>query len=627
MSDEIRKRKRRERRSTDNGLKRRVTYQGGSASSRSGLPPRSPSGSEGDLVRVRRQSPDIRQKRKLQRTQPIKPMKRAQINTSATRQQQRRQVERTNNRTASRNTVYSERAMRRSSATVVKKKPIRRKRAERNSSAVMVLVGAFLFIFVLGYLAFYTIRTLSVTTIKNETVKLGTVEIPYSAEGVIVRNEKVFNALSAGTVEYNCADNEKVKAGQVICSVKNMENMESMESDLEKIDEELFDIQSYRDELSLHYEDFKKYNTTIASTVDSFSGELSTGNVSQLLKLKESVSDLWTRRNTLILSDNSGSAQELAGQRKEKEAEIASQISSVVNDKGGIISYYADGYEDKYNFEIISQGSQIPEEEITENTETVNLVKSMVETGSPVFKTVYSNEWYIVSYIDTQYVTEWEQGDYVTVYITGKTQSAKSEKAYVYNITKNDKQSYVVLAMNKNIIDYITDRYISLKVSKADEGYKILNTAITEQNLLEVPSEYILGNDEESQRNNIQPYVTLPGEKGTTTVDVKISADDEENNVCFIQIEYGKVNVGTVLQNPLNSSQTYTIENIITEKGIYVTNSGITKFRKINLEDSVTNDTHTVLSIEKNPYIDVYDKYAADASAVYDDEKTVKPKI
>lgn len=508
-------------------------------------------------------------------------------------------------------------------------RPVRRMRrkSERNSSTVMAVAAVFIFIIVVVYLALYTARNMSVTAIKNEVVKLGTIETPYSAQGIVVRNESVFTCDTSGIVEYYFADNEKVKSGQKICLVKNAENLDSMEGDLEKLDEQLLNLQSYRDELSVSYNNFKKYNTDIAAVAEELAADLSRNDVSAVSKLKERVSDLWTKRNLLVMADDSGSAQELAGLRREQEDKVSQQISYVANEKGGILSYYVDGFEDKYNFESVLLDSEIPQSETEQGTETANLVKSMINAGDPVFKMVYSNEWYIALYIESDYIVNWEPDTYVDVYITGKTQASKGERAYLKSIRRGDKYSYVVLKMERNIIDYMMDRFVSVKVSKADRGYKILNTAITDQNLLAVPDKYILCDDEESVKKHIEPYVLKVGDEGNENIDVKIASRDEENGIVYVQIEYGKINIGTVLDDPAAPGSTYILDKLDSVKGIFVTNSGMTKFKKIDLTDSVSNDTHTVLSIECNPNIDVYDRYAADASSVYADEKTVRPSI
>ena len=88
----------------------------------------------------------------------------------------------------------------------------------------------------------------------------------------------------------------------------------------------------------------------------------------------------------------------------------------------------------------------------------------------------------------------------------------------------------------------------------------------------------------------------------------------------YVPVQLGILNVGDEIQKP-NSSNKYKIENVVNSNGIYVVNSGIAEFKIVSLDDSVSNSTHTILDIGKNPNINIYDRIMTDTENVTKEEK------
>lgn len=146
--------------------------------------------------------------------------------------------------------------------------------------------------------------------------------------------------------------------------------------------------------------------------------------------------------------------------------------------------------------------------------------------------------------------------------------------------------------------------------SKTKKGYKVPNSSIVDETLLQIPSDYITENN----------TVNKVSGSNTKEIQVVVSSVDKEKKVSYVPVQLGILNVGDEIQKP-NSSNKYKIENVVNSNGIYVVNSGIAEFKIVSLDDSVSNSTHTILDIGKNPNINIYDRIMTDTENVTKEEK------
>ena len=78
----------------------------------------------------------------------------------------------------------------------------------------------------------------------------------------------MYNTDKAGIISYNVADNEKVKKGTVVCSIKDEAVVAQMQKSLDDINEQIMKIQSERKDISVYSDDIKKYNSQIKDLID-----------------------------------------------------------------------------------------------------------------------------------------------------------------------------------------------------------------------------------------------------------------------------------------------------------------------------------------------------------------------
>ncbi len=177
----------------------------------------------------------------------------------------------------------------------------------------------------------------------------------------------------------------------------------------------------------------------------------------------------------------------------------------------------------------------------------------------------------------------------------------------------SEKETYVLMKSNKNMIDFIDKRNISFELSKPKEGFKIHLSAISEEELLKVPESYIV--------DNTVTKKTTTGE--TISVPIQISGKDDNGEYSYISISPGIIDIGDKIINQ-QTKQELQLNEIFIKKGIFVVNSGIYNFKNIDTEGSVQNDQFIILDPSLNTDIKLYDRYALDLSVVKGEEMVTK---
>lgn len=462
-----------------------------------------------------------------------------------------------------------------------------------------------MFTVIISYFGVSIFKSLNKNPISYETIEYGTIDDTTQAKGIIIRDEVVYKATKNGVLTFNNSENERVKKGETIAVVKNEEAIKTTEEDLNVINEKILQLQQQRDELSIFYEDVKKIDTQMQNYLDNSINELSIYNVSEIYEIKDYVNKKITIRNQMLLSENTGSVQELSSEKSNMEIEINANTENIIANESGILSYYTDGLEEVFSFET---KDSLTKEQTLMKSENEQQYKLNILEGESVFKIVKNNTFYIATYIKNQSVSSWQQGEtrYIYVNDNGKL---KQLEVIIEKIDVGEKESYILMKSNKNMIDFIEKRNITFEISKPKEGFKILLNAVSEEQLLKVPTSYIVDTNVNKK--------TQTGE--VISVPIKISGQDDSGEYTYVAISPGIIDAGDYIIDT-QTNQEYQLNEIFTKKGIYIVNSGIYTFKNINTENSVQNDQFIILDPNKNTNIKLYDRYAPDLSVVKGEE-------
>lgn len=479
---------------------------------------------------------------------------------------------------------------------------------KRNSRKTVLYANIFsiiIFIAILSYFTVFFVKFFNQSSINYSYVEIGTIDSPKTATGIIIRDEQVYTATQDGVLSFNVSNNDRVRVSTNIATIKSLEVLYEMEEQLEAINQEIIDLQESRAELSWFSEDAEKINFQIQSIVDENSYQLTQNDISKLYEMSNSISANIEMRTQILLSETTGSLSELAVKRKEQEEKINQNSSTITNLQSGIISYYIDGLEEMLTLENMFNLTK----EQTKMDTTLQSIKLQVAEGEPIFKIINSNNWYIATYVKSAFVEGWEEGQTKSIYVKENLETKELE-AEVYYIEKGSKETFMILKLTKNMLDYINTRSITFELDKVFTGFKINNNSIAEVNLLKIPIDFI------TEENSIIKQT----ENSNVTLNVNVYYEPDILDFAYIPIEIGVINIGDTILNPNDLTQTYTISEILTTKGVYVINTGITKYVKINLQNSVSNDQYTILDPSLNNNLTVYDNIILDIQNIQNEQ-------
>lgn len=478
-------------------------------------------------------------------------------------------------------------------------KPKRRRR--RSGYKVFTLLTfAVLTIYLLGYLINFAMRP----SVRVESVEMGAISVPATINGLIIREETVAKSTRAGTPVYYYTENQRIGKGKAVCSVQDSAKVDMIETEIDKIDRDIVDIQKNRTDISVFSDDIKNIEKDIETIYDNYSYRFISGRISDVYDMKDRIKTQMNNRTNIWVAENSQSLSALQSQRLNYENQLDENKSNILSSESGIISYRVDGFEDVFTPETMAE---ITKEnfEMTYDTKYISKSEDVAE-GDPLFKIVSSNTWYIAAYVPENECAGWEKGDSKELFTTVEEEE-KSISVSVYSITPGDGESFVIFKTDKNILDFISERYISFKINEDKyEGFKIPNEAIVEKSFLKVPAESIIESVGETG-------VIKRSDGSDTFVNVSVANYDEQ--YAYILQTVDGVKIGdVVLKGEGDGAEPFTISELVVYKGVYVANSSMARFKIIDVIGQ--NADYTIVDSTSSYGLRIYDKIVSDASQI-----------
>lgn len=472
-----------------------------------------------------------------------------------------------------------------------------RKAEKRVSSRTGVPVfAACLFIAVtVIYFGGYALTMKKTTDVPFDIVQYGTAGSAKKAEGIIIRSEKVFTSPTAGSLEYRVSEGEKIKSGTVVCAVSSGEDVSKAKADLEEVNAKILELQNTRLTETKHAEEIKKLNSQIQALSDEAASDFSSGNFGKVYSLKYSIEKKIDARNQLLLSD-SNTDLELTGQRNAGLKALSEGTKAVTADAGGIISYSVDGMEAQLTPAAIEK---LTKEQVSAKPERAASMKAVAAAGEAVFKVITSNIWHIAAYVPDSYTEGWQQGASMKLYINSGVDENEALDVTLQTLRHDEaaKEAFVVFKSTEFAENYMDLRNISFELEKPHTGIKIPTSSITQETLLVIPRYYILDGCVQK---------VLPN-KTEESVFVEVAGNADTEGYVLVPMQLGRLNVNDTIRLHAGNA-TYTIKDVVTRNGVFLVNSGVTKFVSINLDNSVESEKNTILDPALNTQIKENDR-------------------
>jgi hypothetical protein len=480
-------------------------------------------------------------------------------------------------------------------------------RKGRSINRSVTIVAFIFFAFVLVYIlqSFYFILTKPAIT--TEVIRTGSVESPRTVTGVIIRDEFVYFAEREGQLAFNVNDYERVKSGTTVVNIQNVDAVRDINRNMATIEEQIMELQALRQNTSSIDPNIQRVNGQIKNIIDSRLHHFTAFTVPEVYTLKDSLNQIITTRNRMVLDYNQHVREDLDLQQQQLLNQLGMHTTPVRAEQGGIMSPVIDGLEEVLTLQNMRD---LNREETFFNPDYDKIIPAReVSPGDPVFKIIASNIWYIAAYFPNNTVEGFEENQVRTFYIE-KNGEFLPVSMRIDRLDRDFNNSFLLLRCTKNMIDFLNTRSVSLRTSdNVRTGLKISNTAIVTRDFFAIPHEYIFESD---RGRYVMVYL------GETQVNVPVSVVESDERFSYVPLETDNLRLGDEVLNARHNNDKIELTEIVTLQGVYRVNNGFADFIKIIPDEESGSGGFTILNPALNPRFKEYDHIVTNGQDIKD---------
>ena len=437
------------------------------------------------------------------------------------------------------------------------------KQNKKNSKVIQyrrpihINIGVIIFLFIFIYLAYSVISYM--TSDRIQVYEVGE-EVSLSRDqtytGLILREELVANTDQTGYVNYYIREGSRAAVEDVVYSID--ENGQFTE---------LLSSSGSSESSSLSRDNL----TSLKKTLSSFISMYDETSFYKTYELK------YEMENKLLNFLSTNSVNDL-----DNLGIDPAYFHTVPAAESGIVEYYVDGFEDL-------SAENVTMDNFKRNNYNKNSIRSgeLLESGSPVYKTITSEQWQIIIALDAETAEKYKDTTSISVTFPEKDLST-SVNFEIF--TGTDGNTYGKLSLGRYMVQYAGQRYLEVTIHDNDvkSGLKIPKSAVIESSFYTIPKEYLTtGGNSDSKGFNQEIYnadgtsiqFITPQIYYVTDTDYYVSADD--------------VPAGTVLRYPDSANKSSTVGSTATVQGVYNVNKGYAVFKAVEVLDQ-DNDYYIV---------------------------------
>jgi len=446
--------------------------------------------------------------------------------------------------------------------------------------AININPGVVVFLVIFAYILIMVVSYFKAEHITPYEVKMGSLAVNNTYEGVILREENVVNSDFSGYINYYAREGEKVPAYSMVYTVDSTGKLAEMISDDSNEDGSFSD-----DNLS-----------DVKHEISDFSVEFKPSKFESTYDFKYRI------EGTVLKLANS---TVLANIDKLRAENYTDSIDFGYAPKSGIVVYQTDGYED------------VTAETITpEQVEGVDYDKKqfasndLISQGEAAYKLITSEIWSVIIEIDEERAASLADDNYIQVRFLKN--NYKSWGAI--SILRQNGKIYLKLDFNNSMITFAGDRFVEVELlDNAQEGLKIPNSAIVERAFYLVPVDYLsTGGNTGDEGFYKEAYM----EDGSLSTEfVKATIYNEKDGEYYIDED--SLNVGDYLIKP-ESDERFAVSKQATLIGVYNINKGYADFKQITILNQ--NEEYAIVKSNSEYGLSVYDHIVLKGDSVKEDD-------
>jgi len=183
--------------------------------------------------------------------------------------------------------------------------------------------------------------------IKTDMVSHGEMEMAYSLDALLIRNETVVTAESSGVLESMVSENEMVRKDKHIASIYDEEVDETTKKKIIHINERINEIQHAKETSTDNFSDDYRIESTINQKVSELIDASEKKDVSKMVSVNNEIGLLNDQKNAL--TGDKAKADEilssLMAEKAEYEGKMTKSKQDLFSPASGIYSTNIDGFE------------------------------------------------------------------------------------------------------------------------------------------------------------------------------------------------------------------------------------------------------------------------------------------
>lgn len=429
----------------------------------------------------------------------------------------------------------------------------------------------FLIIFIYIVVSFYFYFTKDHLTIYE--VRRGSIAKETVFDGLILRDEEVYNTNMAGYVYYYFKDGDRVSKNSVVYSIDENKNTTSL-------------VTSELETGSLNNEEIAR----IKHELNNFNDKYDDSNYTAVYDLKY---------------DLNNAAIEIMNEQKQNSLEMIESNGDyfqVVNSfENGVITYYIDDYE-----KLSKNDISLEHFNLENYNKTLLRNNDIYQTNSPAYKLITDNTWSIIIPLDEEqynYFRDHSSGeddfDKVTLNFVGEELECPGS----ISLFNNGSEYFGEITLDYYMEKFVDQRFVKIEINIDDtSGLKIPASAVIDKEFYLIPHEYFTRGGDSNELGLVLETYDDENELILKFVATEIFFEDED---------YSYVN--TLLFEPNGWIQSEAGERLgLNEKanlkGVYNVNKGYAVFRRIEIIEE--SEEYTIVEEGTSYGISVYDQIA-----------------
>lgn len=458
------------------------------------------------------------------------------------------------------------------------------KKVKRYRKPLNLNIGMLIFAVIFVYVIFCVVMYFQTSHIIRYEVKKGSLATDSIYRGVIIRDETVVTAESAGYVNFYVREGERVAKNNLVYTI-----------------DESGRLNQYLESLStgeniLSEKELAEFRNEVVNFKHGFEAK----NFNGIYEFKESLN------NTVQKLANENMLETV--RTMNTNSEIANLVRYCNAPATGIVANWVDGYE---NLSPDMVTEDIFDEDNYSKTDIFS--NELIETGEAIYKISTNENWSVVIPIENDFGVQLEEMGYVKVrFLKNQYESWGATKL----LRNSDGKTYIQLSFTNSMITFIKDRFVDIELQVYDEtGLKIPNSSIVTKEFYLIPEEFVTQSGKDDSYGVIRQCYLEDGTISSEFIATDVYSYSEDSGEYYVDTTL--LSAGDILYKT-DSQATYTVSRRATLLGVYNMNKGYADFKEIVI--LYQNDEYAVVKSNTKYGLNVYDYIVLDASAVSDDQ-------